>query len=247
MKARLRLRAAASGAAALLLLAFAAWAGGALRPASGHLRAPAQPTYPRGSGRAEIPIGDTLLASGQPLQLSAFSTRDPPARVIGFYADAFRSRGLVPLSAMGGKVGHVSAFDFRDGLQRFVTALAEAGGETFVLSGAADPRRLPKLLATARAAPYPVPQESRGFLGYSSEDAGSRADAGQFVTALSPRGVRSFYRSKLAEHGYEEGDRADGEALLTFVRPTGETVAVAIQALAEDRGAAVFVARMQPR
>jgi hypothetical protein len=233
-------RAAVAILAAASLLTAGAWAGGALRPFAGGARARRSGLDPE---KGRLALGDRLVASGQTMQLWAFTTHDPAARVIAFHADAFRRRGLLPLSFTGGQLGHVSVFDPADGLQRFVTALPRPGGETVVLLGAAHPRRIPQLLAGARSVRFPVPEGSRAFLGYEADDAGVRAELGQFVTQLAPREVREFYRTKLAAAGYREQE-TESDALLTLANAAGETVSIAVQALESDRGAAVFVSRI---
>jgi hypothetical protein len=211
-----------------------AYAGGAFRvePA---VRAAA--AYDRASG-GEIAVGDALVVNGQPMQLSLFYTADDPARVIAFYTAAFLDRGLLPVTA----AGHVSVFDPHDGLQRFVSALPQPGSQTLVLLGITNPRKAPKLLDGAASAGFPVPPGSRAYLGYRSEDAGARAESGQFVTRKSAAGVAAYYRKELSALGFREGNSTP--ALLSFSKP-GATLAIGIQALEEESGAAVFVNRLE--
>jgi len=238
------LRAALAVVFALGSLAIGVSAGGAFPRAEAepgpHARLRVASEYPRGAG-GEIRIGDSLVVNGQPMQLSVFYTADPPARVIEFYAASFRQSGLAPMARTEGQLGHVSVLDPRDGLQRFITALPGPGGQTLVMTGAVDPRRAPQLLTAARRAPFPVPPEHRAFLGYSSDDAGAKADAGQFVTALGTEEVREYYRRELALRGFEERKRESTPAMLQFSKNGGEAVSVAVQALSTERGAAVFV------
>jgi hypothetical protein len=262
----LRLSAGLSGAA--LVLAAGAWAGGALQPAraagrQGRATTAASKSYPSRSAQppqspqgvrprndlggeeasAEIPIGDALTVNGQPMQLSLFTTRDGPEQVIGFYESAFRARGLMPIATADAALGHVSVFDPDDGLQRFISALPQADGETLVISGVTNPRKAPHVMAGAKGAPYPVPEEHRGFMGYSSEDAGSRANSGQFVTKLSVDAVRAFYRKELAALGWSEsGD--SGPGMLLFGKGSS-SLSVAVQALDVQAGAAVFVNQLE--
>src|SRR5512140_3791874 len=76
------------------------WAGGApgiARAKSGPLpRAEAGPAYAGREG-GEIPVGDSLEVSGQPMQLSIFYTADAPKDVALFYARAFEARGVLPV------------------------------------------------------------------------------------------------------------------------------------------------------
>jgi hypothetical protein len=194
-----------------------------------------------------VRLGDALVASGQPLQLMAFSTGDSPPRVIAFYEEAFRNRGLVPLSRATPRLGHVSAFDPRDGLQRVVTAFAGRPGDTLVLVGAADPAHAPQLARPFRDAPYPVPEGSRAFLASGSDDDGVHTDTGQFVTASRADAVLAFYRDRLGRQGYLDTSAGAPGALATFTKVGGEVVTVAVQALEPQRASAVFVSRTRPR
>ena len=192
---------------------------------------------------AEIPLGDALTVNGQPMQISIFTTRDGPEQVIGFYADAFEKRGLHAIASASAAMGHVSVFDPEDGMQRFISALPQADGETLVMVGITNPRRPPKLLRGAAGAPFPVPEEHRGFLGYSSDDHGARAQSGQFVSKLTIDEVKAFYRKELAAQGYaESGDSTD--SLLLFVKQ-GVSLSVALQLLDTKSGVAVFVNRLE--
>jgi hypothetical protein len=137
----------------------------------------------------------------------------------------------------------VSVLDPQDGLQRFITVLPAPGGQTMVMTGAVDPRKAPELVTAARRAPFPVPEEHRAYLGYSSDDAGARADSGQFVTALAPERVREYYRRELLGRGFEERKRESTPSLLQFAKSGGEAVTVAVQALGDREGAAVFVSQ----
>lgn len=190
----------------------------------------------------EIPLGDSLDVSGQPMQLSLFVTEDPIEKVVGFYSDAFQKRGLLPIAHSEGQLGHVSVFDPHDGLQRFITALPQQG-QTLVMVGRTNPRKPPRLLRGAKSAPFPVPEEHRAFLGYASEDGGARAQSGQYVTRLSVAALHDYYRAELSAVGFaERGDSADGLWLFS----KGElSISVAAQALEDRSGAAVFVNRIE--
>jgi hypothetical protein len=218
---------------ALLVLCGGAYAGGAFEAP----RTRTSVAYERASG-AEIAVGDALVVNGQPMQLSIFYTADPPARVIAFYTAAFLERGLLPVTAKG----HVAVFEPKDGLERFVSAAPQPSGQTLVLLGITNPRKAPKLLNGAASAGFPVPAESRAFLGYRSEDAGARAESGQFVTRQSAGDVAAWYRKELVTLGFREGQSTPG--LLSFAKP-GATLSVGVQALEEKSGAAVFVNRLE--
>lgn len=235
-----------SVAVAFALLAFGAQLGGAFPSA----KAAPQPRPSRLTDElayardGEIAVGDSLVVNGQPMQLSVFYTSDAPARVVGFYGEAFLARGLLPIVRNEQDLGHVSVFDPQDGLQRFITALPQADGQTLVMVGVTNPRRPPRLLRGAATAGFPVPEDHRAFLGYQSEDAGAHAESGQFVTPLRPAAVLAFYRAKLAADGYAEqtGDSSPGIALFA----KGEvSLSVAVQALDDKTGAAVFVNKLQ--
>jgi len=241
------LRAICAGVAALAVLALGAWGGGAFSAARAQAGAPARAHvaegYPAPAEGGEIRIGDSLVVNGQPMQLSVFYTSDPAARVVEFYAASFRGRGLVPIARTEGQLGHVSALDPSDGLQRFITALPAPGGQTMVMIGAVDPRKSPQLVTAARRAPFPVPDEHRAYLGYSSDDAGARTDAGQFVSALGAEKIREYYRRELGSRGFDERKRESTPGLLQFAKSGGEAVTVAIQALGDRDGSAVFVSQ----
>jgi hypothetical protein len=219
--------------AAGLVLCGGAYAGGAFETPRTRAGVP----YERASG-AEIAVGDALVVNGQPMQLSIFYTADSPERVIGFYTASFLERGLLPVTA----AGHVAVFEPKDGLERFVSALPQPSGQTLVLLGITNPRKAPKLLGGAAAAGFPVPPQSRAFLGYRSEDAGARAESGQFVTRQSAGEVAAWYRKELGALGFREGASTPG--LLGFAKP-GATISVGVQALEEKSGAAVFVNRLE--
>jgi hypothetical protein len=197
--------------------------------------------YPGGAG--EIPVGDALEVSGQPMRLSLFYTSDSPQRVARFYADAFRARGLLPVVGAEEPLAHASAFGAATGLQRFISAVPQPGGQTLVLIGTANPRKPPRFMRGAEAASFPVPTEHRAFLGFRSADAEVRAESAQFVSALAPSEVAAFYRQALTAQGFSELS-GGSESLLAFARP-GETLAVALQELERAKGAAVFVSRIE--
>ena len=165
-------------AGALAVLLGGAWAGGALTPAA-HAAAgrPSRATDDLAYAKdGEIPIGDSLVVNGQPMQLSIFYTKDEPRKVIEFYGQAFLDRGLTAIVSREEPMEHVSVFDPEDGLQRFITAVPQADGQTMVMVGITNPRKPPQLLGGAKAAGFPVPVENRAFLGYRSEDQGAHAE-----------------------------------------------------------------------
>ena len=218
------------------------WASGAfaeLAPGP-QTRLGGEPRYPSSAG--ELRLGSSLEVNGQPMELALFYTPDPPARVIRFYADAFRVRGLTPLISPEPALAHVAAFDPDNGLQRFINAVAQPDGQTLVMVGATNPRKPPGVLPTAEGASFPVPPGHRAYLGFRGVDPGSRSESAQFVSALSPREVASFYRVALGAQGFTE--HAGAEGLLTFTKP-GMTVSIALQKLDERSGAAVFVTRRE--
>jgi len=227
-----------------LLAAAAILAGGAsMGGAFASPQAPQRREDPGYTGaEGQIGIGDALEVSGQPMQLSLFYTGDPTLKVVGFYGDAFQARGVTPIVAGDAHMAHVSGFDRRDGVQRFITAIAQPDGNTLVMVGLTNPRKPPKLMNAASAASFPVPAENRGFLGFKSEDPGARAESGQYVSSLSTDEVAAFYRAKLPALGWSEKDSSDG--LLYFQKP-GQTLSVALQKLDAARGAAVFVNRVE--
>jgi hypothetical protein len=241
------LRAISGALAGVAVLAIGAWAGGALSTAQAGPGAPPRAhvaqEYPRQDEAGLIRIGDGLVVSGQPMQLSVFYTADAPARVAAFYASSFREKGFVPIERNQGQVGHVSVFDPEDGFQRFITALPGPGGQTMVMVGLVDPRHAPQLVSAARHAPFPVPESHRAYLGYSSTDVGTQADSGQFVTKLSAAQVREYYRRELAALGFQERKNESAAGLVEFEKPGGDTLTLAIQALDERQGSAVFLSR----
>ena len=89
--------------------------------------------------------------------------------------------------------------------------------------------------ARMKAAGFPVPPENRGFLGYTSEDMGNRAETGQFMSSLAPAGVAEFYRRELATKGWTERKQEATQDLITFSRGS-EILSVAMQALDEKSG-----------
>jgi hypothetical protein len=238
------LRTAIAILATAAVLLTGAWAGDACAPARAEPGRPRRASLPDAAPSvresAEIPVGDALVVNGQPMQLSVLYTADPPAQVAGFYADAFRARGLLPIVAGDERLGHVSVFDPSDGLQRSVTALRERSGHTLVLLGVSDPRYAARLVARAPSAPYPLPDGHRAFLGYTSEDGSVRAHSGQFVTSLAAGQVADFYRERLTAQGYTERTGHSGGGLLVFAR-SGSIVSIAAQPLEERGGTAVFV------
>jgi len=234
--------------ATVAVLLAGAWAGGACAPALAEPGRPPRAGLPEGPTAqresAEIPVGDALEVNGQPLQLSVFYTADHPSQVADFYAAAFRARGLLPIAAGDGHLGHVSVFDPVDGLQRSVTALEEPSGLTLVLLAVSDPRRISLLPGRSPEEFVPLPDDHRAFLGSTSQDSKARAQSGQFVTRLSPAEVADFYRQALAHQGYAERAGESAEGLLVFAR-SGSLVSVAVQALHERGGSAVFVNRTE--
>jgi hypothetical protein len=188
----------------------------------------------------EVAVGDALEVAGQPMQLSVFYTGDPPSRVVAFYADAFRARGLLPVVSQS--PAHVAVFDAADGLQRFVTAFAQPDGQTMVLTGTVDPQRPAEWLPSASRASLPIPPEHRAFFGFRSRDGQARAESAQFSSALSIGEVAGFYRQAFGREGYLEDGRG-GEGLLLF-RRSGASVTVALQKLATGAGSAVFLTRI---
>src|SRR5437763_2241325 len=134
------------------------------------------------------------------MQLSIFFTGDEPRRVVAFYAEAFRARGLTPVLTEV----HVSAFDPKDGWQRFITAVPQGDGQTMVMVGATNPRRPPRYMSGATSASFPIPPANRGFLGYTSEDLGNKAETAQFMSPLAPGAIVAWYRKELPAKGWTE-------------------------------------------
>ncbi|HEY2031790.1 MAG TPA: hypothetical protein VGH20_21505 [Myxococcales bacterium] len=192
-------------------------------------------------GPAQIRVGDALEVNGQPMRLSLFSTSDPAPQVIAFYTARFLERGLLPVTF----AGHVSVFDPKDGMQRFVTAISQPNSETLVLIGSTNPRKPPLLVRSAKAAKLAVPDQSRAFLGYSSDDDGVHADSAQFVTSQSPEQVAEFYRRKMQSEGFRE--RAESATSFLQFDKGGESFSAGIQALDDKGGAAVFVQHLEKR
>jgi hypothetical protein len=220
------------------------WAGGAFAELArgGQARSGREPPYPGSDG--DVWLGDSLQVDGQPMELSLFYTQDPPERVIRFYSDAFRARDLTPIASLEGTLAHAATFDPVSGLQRFVNAVAQPDGQTLVMSGAANPRKPPSLTMAAESASFPLPPGHRAYLGFRGVDPGTRSESAQFVSALAPREVASFYRAALGTRGFTERAGAAGEGLLTFTKP-GVTICIALQKLDERSGAAVFVTRTE--
>ena len=125
-----------------------------------------------------------------------------------------------------------------------MTALAEPSGLTLVLSAVSDPRHFALVPAREPDAPYPIPHDHRAFLGYRSQDGRARAHSGQFVTRMAPAQVAAFYKQNLSAQGYAERSGDSFASLLLFEK-SGSVVSVAMQALREDAGAAVFVSQRE--
>ena len=238
------LRLAVSFACAAAALLAGAWAGGALSPARASAgrtaRATDELSYERRSEVGEIPVGDSLEVNGQPMQLSIFYTSDAPQRVVAFYADAFRARGVMPILSANPEIARVSGFDPRDGLQRFINALGQPDGQTLVVVGVTNPRRPPRFSEGAQEAGFPVPAENRGYLGYKSSDASAEAESGQYVSSLAPAEVLAFYRRELPARGWTERPQEGSASFAAFAK-AGSLLSVGVQALGEKGGAAVFV------
>jgi hypothetical protein len=236
---------AALGAAAVLI--GGAWVGGAFsRAEAATARAPRATdgqAYPRPAD-GEIPVGDSLVVNGQPMQLSLFVTEDKPAQVAEYYRKAFAERKLVPVTYANDQMGHVSVFDPEDGYQRFITAVPQPDGQTMVILGVTNPRRPPRLTQVANSMPFPVPDKQRGFLGYESVDGGTRAQNGQFAIAMPARAVLDWYRDALTKQGYVENGSASSGSIAVFDRP-GASITVSAQALDDKTSAMVFVSRVE--
>jgi hypothetical protein len=232
-----RLLAALSLAAAVLLTG--ARAGGAFAQ---RIRPIAPEAYPAAGDT--IRVGESLEVTGQPMDLSVFSTADAPDRVVTFYADAFRARGLTPVMSVDPALAHVAAFDPADAVQRFVSALPQAGGGALVLSGTTNPRKLPGFIAGSGRTSLPVPERHRGLLVFRSADAGTSAESAHFVSALAPRTVVAFYRGVLRAEGYSESPDRLGEQMLSFAK-RGSSISVAIRPLEKTSGSAVFITRSE--
>jgi hypothetical protein len=230
-----------AGAAGALFLG--AWAGGALQPARAEAGRPPRATEELrygGTEVGEIAVGDSLEVNGQPMQLSVFYTPDAPRTVAMFYAQAFQARGVTPIVSGDPQLAHVSGFDPKDGLQRFISALPQPDGQTLVMVGVTNPRRPPRFTRGAQEAGFPVPQENRAYLGYRSNDSGAQAESGQFVSSLTPAAVLDFYRRELPARGWAER-KDDGSASMAVFSREGTLISVAVQALDGKAGAAVFV------
>jgi len=225
-------------ACAFAALFAGAWAGGARADAGRPSRATDELAYQRKSEVGEVAVGDSLEVNGQPMQLSVFYTSDAPERVVRFYGEAFQARGVMPIVSAEPGVAHVAGFDPKDGLERFISAVPEPSGMTLVIAGVTDPRRPPRFSRGAEAAGFPVPAENRAYLGYRSNDAGAQAESGQYVSSLAPAEVVAFYRRELTARGWTAKDGSPG--LAVFARE-GSLLSVAVQALDEKKGAAVFV------
>lgn len=223
--------------AALLI---GAWAGGARAGAGRPSRATDELAYQRHDEVGEIAVGDSLEVNGQPMQLSIFYTSDAPARVVQFYGEAFQARGVLPIVSAEPGLAHVAGFDPEDGRERFISAVPEPSGQTLVIVGVTDPRRPPRFTRGAEEAGFPVPAENRAYLGYRSNDAGAQAESGQYVSSLAPAEVIGFYRRELTARGWKERAQDGSPGLAVFARE-GSVLSVAVQALDEKKGAAVFV------
>jgi hypothetical protein len=249
------LKATVGAVSALLVLAAGAWAGGAFSRAeaaatSRPVRGSQPQQYPTRASDGEIPVGDSLLVNGQPMQLSIFVTADSPARVTEFYRQAFMNRGLLPIANADLEMGHVSVFDPEDGLQRFITAVSQPDGQTMVMLGVTNPRRAPRFTRGAKSMPFPVPEEQRGFLGYQSQDGSARAQNGQFASSLSVPAVLEWYRRALTAQGYSTNQRESSDSVAVFDKAAsagapGSSLTVAAQALADKSGSMVFVNRVE--
>jgi hypothetical protein len=225
-----------------------AWAGGGFATADAAVagrppRAAVEKAYPT-TADGEIPVGDSLVVNGQPMQLSLFVTEDPIAKVVEFYRSAFAARGLVPLAQSDDQLGHVSVFDPEDGYQRAITALPQPDGRTLVLVGVTNPRKPPRFTRAHAGMPFPVPPEQRGFLGYESKDGSTRAQNGQFAWSKSAPEALEWYRQKLAAEGYVESKDQTAGSVAMFVRRDAQ-VTVATQALGDKSGSMVFVNRVE--
>ena len=243
MRQALRILISLAGAGATL--AAGAWAGGAARAQKGH---PPRATEELGyeHRRGEIAVGDALEVNGQPMQLSLFYTQDAPRQVALFYARGFEARGVTPIVSADDRLAHVAGFDRRDGLQRFITAVPQADGQTLVLIGVTDPRRPPKLSRGSESAGFPVPAENRAYLGYRSSDLGAEAESGQFVSTLQPAELLGFYRREMPSRGWSERN-GDASASMAVFSKGAQVLSVAVQALDAKAGSAVFVNRTAAR
>jgi len=241
-------RAAIAVLATAAVLLTGAWAGGSCAPARAQavdpLHAPSAVGFPDAGGTPRVPVGDALAVNGHPMQLSVFYTGDAPDQVVAFYAEAFRARGLLPIAAADRHLAHVSVLDPADGLQRGVTALFERPGRTLVLLAVSDPAGVSGMLAPVPETPYPIPTEHRALLGFSSEDGRARAHSDQFVSSLAPPQLAQFYRERLGAEGYAERSEHPAPGLLVFTRRSS-TISIALQALAEGGGSAVFVSHVE--
>ena len=222
--------AAVGGATAVVALG--AWAGTAGRST--------EELADRGRSQGEIPIGEALEVNGQPMQLSVFYTEDAPERVAQFYADAFRARRVMPIVAAERGIAHVSGFEPRDGLQRFVNALPQPDGMTLVMVGVVDPRRPLRLSQRAADSDIPVPLEHRAFLSHRARDQGVAAETAQFVSSWGPSEVLAFYRRELGARGFLDRTRESSSTVAVFAKGVA-MISVAVQPLSEQNGSAVFV------
>ncbi len=174
------------------------------------------------------------------MQLSIFYTSDPPQQVVQFYADAFAARGVLPVISADPQLANVAGFDTHDGLQRFISALPQPDGATLVLVGVTNPRRPPRLTRGADEAGVPVPKENRAYLGYRSSDEGAQAESGQYVSSLEPSALLAWYRRELPGRGFTERAHDSTPSMAVFAKE-GSILSVAVQALGENAGTAVFI------
>ena len=237
---------ATAGAAAVLCAG--AWAGGAFSRAEAAQgarpsRATDEQSYPK-MADGEIPVGDSLVVNGQPMQLSLFVTEDPAVKVIEYYRAAFEARALIPIANVEQGIGHVSVFDPEDGYQRFITALPQGAGQTLVMVGVTNPRKAPRFTKAAKSMPFPVPAEERGFLGYESQDGAVRSQNGQFASSLTAEAALAFYRAALQKQGYTEDTNQSSGAVAVFGKGPA-SITVAVQALEDKSGSMVFVNRTE--
>lgn len=235
-------RAGGGVAAAAAVVAVGIWAGRG-QPAKAAALPPGRATDElayAGPSHGEIPVGDAMEVNGQPMQLSIFYTDDAPEIVARFYAEAFRARRAMPIVAVDRAVTHVSAFDPRDGLQRFVNALPQSDGSTLVTIGVLDPRRPLRLSQEPGASSIPVPVEHRGFVSHRARDAGPASEAAQYVSRLTAPEILAFYRRELSARGFLERTEESSASVAVFTKGAG-AMSVAVQSLSDDRGSAVFV------
>ena len=197
------------------------------------------PRYPEAR---QVFLGDRMAVNGQNVKASHFMTRDPVAKVLGFYRSIWENAGhkVFGLRSPDGSLGTVGIFDFDRRMLRNVSAVRGRTGTMVVLSLAG--MEGPKVHGTAGPDPeVPAMRGSAGFFSMRSVDLGRAVRTVTYFNAARPADNVRYMGRALAKMGWRRTSRISrhqGSRVFEVTR-RGSTMTVTIGTARGGKGSSV--------